>query len=131
MKSVTVLSSDRKANKELSRLLEKNGYKAYMVYSASKLEKGLKKHEPIAVLIDIDAIPITKSFVKQLFIGFSGIKVLSLSEKKFHPDLQDIISHYIYACLSKPIDSEELVFLLKSIEKDNGKTNDGETQYEA
>ncbi len=131
MKPVTVLSSNRKTIKELCDLLKKNGYKTYKVFSIVELKQTLEHFESLTVVIDIDAIPITNSFIKELTKSFPEIKILCLSESKFHPDLQDIISQYIFACLSKPIDSEELFYWLESIEKDEGPPNKGGKSFGA
>jgi len=35
--------------------------------------------------------------------------------RAFHPELEEAMSNYIFACLSKPADEDELVFWIKSL----------------
>ena len=51
-------------------------------------------------------------------LEFPGAPVLCVSQDKFHPELKDAICYHIYACLNKPIDTEELLYWLQCIRKD-------------
>jgi hypothetical protein len=46
-----------------------------------------------------------------------------MSSDRFHPELKDAICYHIYACLTKPLDYDELLYWLRCIE-DNGNDPD-------
>ena len=129
MKSVTVLSSNREESQDLCRLLDNYDFKPWKVFSIAELDKALKESNAHVLVMDIDAISLTKSFINQLKVDFPKLKVLSLSKNRFHPDLKEIIPRYVHACLSKPIDAEELIFWLQSIEKDSVKDKEANNEF--
>jgi DNA-binding NtrC family response regulator len=47
-----------------------------------------------------------------------GVYFLCTSADRFHPDLQEALCYHIYACIKKPIDPDELIYLIQSICKD-------------
>jgi hypothetical protein len=44
--------------------------------------------------------------------------ILCLSSARFHPELKESFLSHIYACLTKPIDPDELRYWLRSIQED-------------
>jgi DNA-binding NarL/FixJ family response regulator len=57
--------------------------------------------------------------IRELASEFPAVHFLCMSKDSFHPELQDAISRHIYACLSKPVDPEELFYWLKCIQEDD------------
>jgi DNA-binding NtrC family response regulator len=70
------------------------------------------------VILDLDSVPVDNKLLKELKAMNPDLSILTVSGKKHHPELRESISSYILACLSKPIDAEELRFWLKSIAHD-------------
>ena len=72
----------------------------------------------MAVIIDLDSVTVDNRTIKDLALQVPNIPFLFVSKESFHPELKDSIRDYVYACLTKPIDSEELNYWLKSIKED-------------
>ena len=70
-------------------------------------------------MIDLDDLPVAKNFFRELKEIDPSLNIMGLSSRSFHPELEDAISKYIYACLRKPVDTDELLYLLKSIYKND------------
>ena len=121
-KCTLVIHADKKQCRELSELIEKGHYQVTAMHSIQNLESRLEEKKFLAVIIDIDSIPIDNRLVRKLTLKFPGIYFFCLSEKPFHPELKDAICYHIYACLNKPVDEDELFYFLRSIyenEKDS------------
>ena len=44
-----------------------------------------------------------------------SLTIIALSGENVHPKLEESLRHHIYACLGKPADSDELLYMLKSV----------------
>jgi DNA-binding NtrC family response regulator len=114
-KCILVVNTDKKQCRELCELLEKERYCVSALHSIQNLESHLEEKKILAVIIDIDTVPIDNRTVRKLTLKFPGIYFFCLSEKPFHPELKDAICYHIYACLNKPVDEDELFYFLRSI----------------
>ena len=114
-KCILVVNTDKKQCRELCELLEKERYCVSALHSLQNLESHLEEKKILAVIIDIDTVPIDNRTVRKLTLKFPGIYFFCLSEKPFHPELKDAICYHIYACLNKPVDEDELFYFLRSI----------------
>ena len=112
---IAVLDADQKECHRLCNLLEKNQYPTIPMHSIQYLESNLKQSNCLAVILDIDTISVDNRTIRDLTIRFPGVYFFCLSERPFHPELHDAISYHIYACLTKPVDPDELSFWIKSI----------------
>ncbi len=65
--------------------------------------------------MDIDSIQIDNRMIRDLTIKYPDILFLCTSKDRFHPELKDAICYHIFACLNKPVDPDELFYLLKDI----------------
>ena len=79
------------------------------------MENLIQSEDYIAVIIDIDSIPVDNRTIRNLTLKYPGVRFLCTSKDKFHPELKDAICYHIYACLNKPVDPDELLFWIKSI----------------
>ena len=67
------------------------------------------------VIIDLDDLPFESRYFRDLKRQNPKLNVIGLSEKSFHPELAEAISIHMYACLKKPVDTDEISYLLKSV----------------
>ncbi len=79
------------------------------------LEEDLASGQYVAVVLDIDSVPIDNRTIRELAIKYPAVRFLCTSKDRFHPELKDAICYHIYACLNKPVDPDELLFWIKSI----------------
>jgi len=98
--------------------LKSNNYVADHARSLDEMTTYLKTMSCLAVIIDIDSIPVDNRIIRKLTLEFPGAPLLCVSLDKFHPELKDAICYHIYACINKPIDTEELFYWLQCIQTD-------------
>ena len=114
-KPVLVIDADKEQCLELCDLLDEGRYSAIPLHSMTDLEKSIKSSGCQAVIMDIDTIPVDNRTVRVLTLKFPRVYFFCLSKQPFHPELKDVIGCHIYACISKPVDLEELFFWLEAV----------------
>lgn len=110
-----VVDADKEQRKELRAILEPEHYRITTLHSLLNLEERILKGTCRAVILDLDTVPVSNRALRQLKRKNPDIFIICLSKRKFHPELEEAISRHIYACLGKPVDPDELVYLLRSI----------------
>ncbi|MBW1842218.1 MAG: hypothetical protein JRI75_10570, partial [Deltaproteobacteria bacterium] len=70
------------------------------------------------VIVDIDTISIDNRTTRELAKKNPMVHFFCMSKKRFHPEIKEAISDYFFACLTKPIDPDELSYWLRSICED-------------
>jgi DNA-binding NtrC family response regulator len=116
-KSIMVLDANKEQCRELCDLLEKGQFTAIPLFSTDNLEKSITDSECRAIFWDIDTVPADNRTVRIFTNKFPDVYFFCLSRQAIHPELRDAISQHIYACLSRPIDADELFFWLRSIDE--------------
>jgi len=86
--------------------------------SLVQLQESIHEGSVDVVILDMDTLPVDNRFFRELKKTCPALSILVLSDKTFHPELQESISSHIHACLLKPVDPEELGFWLRSIHGD-------------
>ena len=121
-KDIVVVDADTKQCQALCQILENHQYKATALTTASDLENYLQSCR--IALINLDNLPVDKRFFRNLKSNNPELYILGVSDRSFHPELEEVISRHIFACLKKPVDPDELIFLLSSIyENDTNSDN--------
>lgn len=116
---IVIADADIKACRALNHVLENRHYQTTSINSLKGLEQILQKSSCRAIIIDLDTLPVDKQFFRDLKRMHPLLYIIGLSEQSFHPALEEAISQHIFACVSKPVDPEEIIFLLKSINEHN------------
>ena len=114
-KKIAILGKDSDDAAALCRLIEKAAYRTEIYSSLPALEDGLTLAPCMAVILDVDSVPLDNHTIRNLKASHPAVSFLMFSRERFHPELQESISHILYACLKKPADSDEITYLLKSI----------------
>ena len=122
-KKILVLYADVTSCQELVELLEGRQYATTSIHALSDLEGHLEKGGNLTVILDIDSVPVDNRVIRDLTIKYPEVHFLCTSKDRFHPDLKDAICYHIYACLAKPVDPDEIFFLLRSIYEDDTDPN--------
>lgn len=81
----------------------------------SGLKEFVTQRKDNILLMDLDGFPVDERFCRDLKREDPTICIMGLSKSSFHPDLEEAISRHMYACLKKPVDTEEISYLLKSV----------------
>ena len=116
---IVIADADVKACRALNHVLKNRHFQTALKNSLKGLEKFLEKNSCRTIIIDLDTLPVNKRFFRELKRLFPMIHIIGLSEHSFHPELEEAISQHIFACVNKPVDPEEIIFLLKSINEHN------------
>jgi len=114
-KKIAILGKDSAEASVLCRLIEKAAYRTEIYSSLPSLEEGLSLAPCMAVILDVDSVLLDNHMIRNLKASHPSVPLLMVSRERFHPELQESISHILYACLKKPADSDEITYLLKSI----------------
>ncbi|MFO7684488.1 MAG: hypothetical protein R6V60_00215 [Desulfobacterales bacterium] len=117
-REVFILSTDDVETEELCSILSQGRFGATVFRTVDALEAGLGRADCLAVILDVDSVMLSNRIIRMLKENFPALSIFCTSRRRFHPELQDALSHYISACLSKPVDPDELNFWLKSIRDD-------------
>ena len=112
---VLVVADDKGPGHEVCSLLQELDYTATLISSLKDLEQELKKDSKVAVILDLDTVPVNNQFLRGLRKMHHQLHLLGMSELSYHPGLEEVIGSHLLACLVKPLDVEELCFWLKSI----------------
>jgi DNA-binding NtrC family response regulator len=112
---VLVVAGDKGPGSEVCSLLQKLDYTATHISSLKNLEQELKKDSEVAVILDLDTVPVNNQFFRGLRKMHPQLHLLGISELSYHPGLEEVIGSHLLACLVRPLDVEELCFWLKSI----------------
>ena len=114
-KKIVVLDADAKSSSELSNILKSKNFPSTVKADLSSLEEAFESDDYVAVILDIDSVPVDNRKIRDLVLKFPGVRFLCTSKDRFHPELKDAICYHIYACLNKPVDPDELLYWIKSI----------------
>jgi DNA-binding NtrC family response regulator len=117
---IVIADADKKACRALNHVLENRYYQTASINSLNGLKQFLKKFRCRVMIIDLDTLPVDKRFFRDLKRLHPMMNIIGLSKQSFHPELEEAISQHIFACVNKPVDPEEIIFLLKSINEQNG-----------
>jgi len=114
-RNVFILSADKQEIDLLCSMLSEEAYGSKAFHGMEELKAGLRHHGCLAVILDIDSVSLSNRLIRILKDSFPDVSIFFTSRRRFHPELQDSLSHHICACLSKPVDPDELHFWLKSV----------------
>lgn len=113
-KRVLVVSRDAGLADDLSQQVTEAAYHAETLDGLDSLRHALAASECLAVFLDLDSISLDNATVRALVCLHHRISFFGISRLHVHPNLQEAISHHLQACLSAPVDSDELRFWLRS-----------------
>ncbi|MBI4963763.1 MAG: response regulator [Desulfomonile tiedjei] len=115
---IILVGTSKKQSSELATTLEANGFQVLRYRSISDLEKLGQEKDRLVVILDLDKASVSNRVLRNLKRKRPALQIIGISSLPFHPELGEAISSYLFACISKPVDTEELMYLLKSIVRD-------------
>lgn len=116
---IIVLDTDQKQIKNLRSLLADHAYESKHMNSIKDIEKYLGISDCRVIILNLDNLTVNNRILKNLKRKKPSVKIIALSQRQFHPELEESLRDYIFACLSKPVDPDELIYWLKSIFENN------------
>ncbi|MBW2066258.1 MAG: hypothetical protein JRJ03_15195 [Deltaproteobacteria bacterium] len=120
MKKCTVIfCEDREECKRLCSFVKREGFKAVPVHELSSFISHLGDRQCLAAVIDLNARGIDNGKIRELTLKHPGVYFLGLTKHRLNPEFKESICYHIYACLTKPVDTDELVYWLRSIHEED------------
>jgi len=117
--TIAVLDSDKEQRKNLCSLLADNEYEVAQMDSMRDMESYLGVSDCRVVILNLDNMAVSNRTLRELKRKKPLVKIIALSHRQYHPELEEALREYISACLAKPVDPDELVYWLKSIFENN------------
>lgn len=114
-KSIVVFIENREQCEELCTMLEKQRYTTTPIRSLPELERCLQSISCLIVILDLNNQSVDNRLIRDLTIKNPGVYFLGLTELRFNPELKEAICYHLYACLTKPVDLDELFYWIKCI----------------
>ena len=124
LEPVVVVDSDENQCSELCGLLETEHYKTTALYSLANLEGTVSKKGCQIILLDLDTLPVNNRLFRDIRKKNPTVRIIGISNRPFHPELQEAMSKHIYVNLSKPVDGDELFYWLRSICENDADSRD-------
>jgi len=114
-KKIVILDANQNSCGKLSDIINSKNYPLVQTQALSSLEDFFESDQYVAVVLDIDSVPVDNRTIRELALKYPGVRFLCTSKDRFHPELKDAICYHIYACLNKPVDPDELLYWIKCI----------------
>ena len=89
--------------------------------SLADFEQG--ERDFTVAIFDLNSLSVTNQLLQQYSKTMPGLYMIVLSSRTFHPELRESMATCLTACLTKPVDLNELVYLLKGILMENSRSN--------
>ncbi len=118
-KEIVVLDDDEKQCRHLCDMLERGHYRATPMHSLPNLERHLQESDCLVAIVDINAPSVNNRVIRELTMKNPGASFLGVTKYRFNPEFKESIHHHIYACLTKQVDPDELLYWLRSIFEDD------------
>jgi len=99
---------------KLCAILDRHEYSAMALHSLDDLRLTVQNNPCRGVILDLDSLPVDNRFIRNLCKDNPDLCVIGTSSRTFHPELEESMRSHISACLSKPLDEDELIYWLKS-----------------
>ncbi|MFZ7126595.1 MAG: hypothetical protein ACOWWM_10635 [Desulfobacterales bacterium] len=112
-------------NSLVCRLLNESGFSGHPVSDLEALESRITEagSEPfLAAILDLDTLEVDNRTIRGLVQTFPELSLFCMSSQRVHPELREAIGRFFYACLSKPLDPDELTYLLRSVSDNSNPT---------
>jgi len=117
-KKMILISKNSEELNQIDKVLSKNNYRSYLIETIENLDKKLADISCNCVILDLDSISIDNRTIRELTIQYPHVYFLCMSKDRFHPELKDAICYHIFACLTKPLDYDELLYWLRCIDNE-------------
>ena len=114
-KAVLILEPAPTAEGIATMLRRSDHYSPTAVTTPEAMTERLHNGNFYAVIIDIDMASVDNRTICSIARSIARPSILCVSQKRLHPDLQNAIRDCAYACMTKPIDSQELFYWLRCI----------------
>ncbi len=114
-KEVLVLDPDKQLSQNLFDVLMDHDYTTILMNSLVNIDQYIEGNDCCALIMNLDNVTVTNKLFRELKRKNPPLNIIALSKRQFHPELEEALREYISVCLARPVDSDELVYWLKTI----------------
>jgi len=114
-KEFYIITNNSKFGNSFVGLLPEGQYRTSVLTSLITLTDESPIASTCIAAVDIDSFEPDIQRIRALKKKFSNLVLLAFSERKFHPEHKEVLSEHFFACLTKPIDMDELLYLIKDL----------------
>jgi len=114
-KEVLVLDPSEQQGRNLCDVLTAFGYTAISMNSLAKTDQYIAENDCRVLILNLDLVAATNKVFRKLKANRPLLNIIALSKRQIHPELEEAIREYISVCLAKPVDTDELVYWLRTI----------------
>ena len=118
-KEVVVLDADTTQSQDLCTVLKDNTYTTVPMNSLANIDRYIAETDCRAIVLNLDTISVTNKTLRELKRKMPSINIIALSKRQFHPELEEALREYISVCLTYPVDTDDLVYWLKTVFNNN------------
>lgn len=119
MGPIYIIDSDREQCLSLCEILRAHHYTTKVLPSLSDLGPDIKHEKQRVVILNLDSVSLDNRLIRDIKKRDTFLQIIAISSKSFHPELEEAIRDYIYACLRQPVDPDELIYWVKSIHEND------------
>jgi len=113
VKEFYIITNNSKFGNSFAGQLPESQYHASVLTSLNALIDKLPVSPTCIAAVDIDSFEPDLQQIRALKRRYSDSVLIAFSERKFHPEHKEVLSEHFFACLTKPIDMDELLYLIK------------------
>ncbi|MFZ2447353.1 MAG: hypothetical protein WAW37_13425 [Syntrophobacteraceae bacterium] len=112
-KRIAVVNGDNEERAQLCAALRMRGFHADGFSSLVEFERDGRDFA--VVIFDLASVLVTNQLLKDYSKAMPGLRMIAISGRTLHPELRESMATCLTACLTKPVDLNELVYLLNGI----------------
>ncbi len=120
-KRIAVVNGNNEEREDLCAALRKYLFQVASFPSLVDFEQG--ERDFAVAIFDLNSLSVTNQLLEQYSKTMPGLYMIVISSRTFHPELRESMATCLTACLTKPVDLNELVYLLKGIELEDPRSN--------
>ena len=113
-RAVVVLASDELQSETLCAMLTEKDFRPVPISDPAEATNSISETSCLALILDLDSISATNIMLRDLKKKHD-ITIIAVSERKLHPELAESMGSHIFASLVKPVDPDDLEYLLKGV----------------
>ena len=126
--TVLLVGQNSEDLKMMGAFLERLSYNPVIVTTLEAAAEMCSEKSCRVAVLDFDSMILDNRTIRNFKRRFPQVNLIISSAKTFHPELKEAITDHVYACVSKPVDLDELAYWLSSIHQNGMKSRDGPTR---